>query len=230
MTLPSQSLKLWPENERPRERLLNQGTEALSDAELIAVILRNGRKGQDVLTLSRNMIETFGGLRGLGSAQCADLQKIKGLGPAKISSLLAMAEIARRQLREGILKKDLIRDPESVVIYLKRALQDQKIEVFKVLFLNKGNTIITEETLSTGTVDEAHVHPREIVKKALEYHATGLILVHNHPSGRVEPSQEDMHITRKIKTACEFVSVKVLDHIIIGGDQYYSFRERGMME
>lgn len=166
----------------------------------------------------------------MGCAAGTDFQRVKGLGPAKIASLLAMGEIARRQLKENIFKKDLIRDPESVVIYLKRALQDQKVEVFKVIFLNKGNAVISEETLTTGTVDEAHVHPREIVKKALEYHATGLILVHNHPSGRVEPSQEDIHITRKIKTACEFVSVKVLDHIIIGGDQYYSFRERGMME
>lgn len=229
MTLPS-TLKHWPEKERPRERLLQQGAESLSDAELLAVVLRNGRKGQDVLALSRQMIENFGGLRGLGSGTASDFEKIKGLGPAKISSLLAMGEIARRQLREGIFKRDLIRDPESVLIYLKRVLQDRKVEVFKVLFLNKGNAVISEETISTGTVDEAHVHPREIVRKALEYYATGLILVHNHPSGRTEPSQEDMHITRKIKTACEFVSVKVLDHIIIGGDHYYSFREHGMME
>lgn len=225
-----ESIKAWPKAERPRERLLNQGAQALSDAELLAVLLRTGIKGRDVLSLSRDLLEQFQGLRGIGAAAGVQLEQVKGLGTAKISVLLAVGEISRRQLRENIFKKDVIRDPESVVVYLKRALQDQKIEVFKVIFLNKGNAVITEETVSSGTVDEAHVHPREIVKKALEYHATGVILVHNHPSGRCEPSQEDLYITRKIKTACEFVSVKVLDHLIIGGDQYFSFRERGMLE
>jgi DNA repair protein RadC len=223
------SLQSWPEKERPRERLLQQGSGALSDAELVAIVLRNGRKGQDVMTLSRQLIERFGGLRGLGAASAADLQKIKGLGPAKITSLIALGEIARRQLKENILGKDVIRDPESVVVYLKRVLQDQKIEIFKVLFLNKANAVLAEADLSVGTIDEAHVHPREVVKKALEYHATSLILVHNHPSGRTEPSAEDLHITRKIQTACESVSVKILDHIIIGGDSYYSFREHGRL-
>lgn len=223
------TLKSWPEKERPRERLIHHGAEALSDAELIAIVLRNGRRGQDVIALSRSLLETFGGLRGLGAAGWAELRDIKGLGPAKITSLIAIGEIARRQLRENILGKNVIRDPESVAVYLKRALQDQKIEIFKVLFLNKANAIIAEANIASGTIDEAHVHPREVVRKAIEFHATSLILVHNHPSGRSEPSMEDMHITRKIQSACESISVKILDHIIIGGDSHYSFREHGRL-
>lgn len=208
---------------------MNQGSGSLSDAELIAIVLRNGRKGQDVMALSRQLIDNFGGLRGLGAASVPDLQKIKGLGPAKITSLVALGEIARRQLRENMMGKNVIRDPESVVIYLKRVLQDQQVEIFKVLFLNKANAIMAEADLSVGTIDEAHVHPREIVKKAIEFHATSLVLVHNHPSGRAEPSTEDRLITQKIQAACENISVKVLDHIIIGGDSYYSFREHGRL-
>lgn len=206
---------------------MQHGPEALSDAELLAIVLRHGIKGQDVMFLSRLLIDRFGGLRGLGAAGKMELSQIKGLGRAKQSALLAISEIARRQLRESIQSKDVVRDPQSVLIYLKRVLQDKKIEVFKVLFLNKANAILHEQDLSHGTIDEAAVHPREIVKKALEYHAASVVLVHNHPSGRTEPSPEDMHLTRKIQTACESVSIKVLDHIIIGGDSYYSFREKG---
>lgn len=222
-----QSLKSWPEKERPRERLLTKGPQALSDAELLAVILRSGRCGQDVLSLSRHVIETFGGLRGLGAANAPELRKIKGLGPAKVTALLAISEMNRRQLKENMTGRDVIRDPEAVLLYLKRCLQDKPVEVFKVLFLNKANAVLEEADLSTGTVDEAYVHPREIVKKALEFHAASILLVHNHPSGRTDPSPEDLHITRKIQNACESVSIKVLDHIIIGGDNYYSFREQG---
>ncbi len=224
------SLKSWPENERPRERLMLHGPEALSDAELIAVILRSGCKGQDAVAMSRSLLEQFGGLRGLGSTGGAELKKIKGLGAAKIASLIAMSEIARRQLRESAKNKNVVRDPESLVIYLKRAMQDLPVEVFKVLFVNKANALIGDWDLSRGTVDEAAVHPREILKKALELHATGVILVHNHPSGRTEPSPEDAQITRKIKNVCEAVSIRVLDHLIIGGDGYFSFREQGMLE
>lgn len=229
MHLSLQSIKSWPQNERPRERLMRQGAEALSDAELLAIVLRSGRKGQDVIALSRIILEKFGNLRGLGAADLSTLLKVKGLGPAKITSLLAIGEIARRQLREGVIGKSLVRDPESVIVYLKRALQDLRVEVFKVLFLNKANAIIGECDASRGTVDEAYVHPREILKRALDYHATSVVLVHNHPSGRTEPSAEDVNITMKIQTACESVSIKVLDHIIIGGDSYYSFREHGRL-
>jgi DNA repair protein RadC len=229
MQLSQHSIKSWPQTERPRERLMRQGAEALSDSELLAIVLRSGRKGQDVIALSRSILEKFGSLRGLGATDLSELLKVKGLGPAKITALLAIGEIARRQLREGMIGKSLVRDPESVIVYLKRALQDLRVEVFKVLFLNKANAIIGECNAAQGTVDEAYVHPREILKKALEHHATSIVLVHNHPSGRTQPSAEDVNITQKIQTACESVSIKVLDHIIIAGDSYYSFREHGRL-
>ena len=209
---------------------MQQGAAALSDAELVAILLRHGRAGEDVMTLSRNLLERFGGLRGLGAAVVPELQKIKGLGPCKISTLTATGEIARRQLRESTKNKNVVRDPESLVLYLKRAMQDLPVEVFKVLFVNKANALIGDWDLFRGTVDEAAVYPREILKKALELHATGVILVHNHPSGRTEPSPEDAQITRKIKNVCEAVSIRMLDHLIIGGDGYFSFREQGMLE
>lgn len=223
------TVKDWAENERPRERMKQLGAEALSDAELVAILLRSGMKGKDVISCARELIKTFGGLRGLGAAGWPQLSKIKGLGPAKISTLVAAGEIARRQLREEIPAADVIRDPEAVAAYLKNCLRDQKVEIFKVLFLNKANRVIAEEDMARGTVDEAAVHPREIVKAALEKHATAVILVHNHPSGRTDPSGEDRSITQKIKAACETVSVKVLDHIIVGGNQLFSFREHGLL-
>ncbi len=229
MTNTPSSIKSWPKHERPRERLLAQGPEALSDAELLAILLRSGLKGKDVLTLSRNILEVFGSLRGLGSAPVKDFKKIKGLGISKITTLLAANEISRRQLRESMARRDLIREPESVLLYLKKTLRDRTIEIFKVIFLNRANAIIGEEDVSRGTIDEAAVHPREIVKKALEVHATSLILVHNHPSGRTEPSNEDREITWKIMRACETINVKILDHIIIAGDGYYSFREHNLL-
>ncbi len=225
----SRAVKNWPRGERPRERMKELGAGALSDAELVAILLRNGIPGKDVIALARELIKNFGGLRGLGAAGWPQLSKIKGLGPAKIATLAAAGEIARRQLREEIPAADAIRDPEAVAVYLKNCLRDKKIEIFKVLFLNKANRIIAEEDMARGTVDEAAVHPREIVKAALEKHATAVILVHNHPSGRIEPSLEDKAITQKIKSACETVSVKVLDHIIVGDNKLFSFREHGLL-
>ena len=223
------NVKHWPKSERPRERLLEQGAQALSDAELLAVLLRNGIKGKDVLQISREILAEYGGLRGILSLEAKRLGEIKGLGTAKVTTLLAASEIARRSLLEKIIGADFIRDPESVLTYLTASLRDKKKEVFKVLYLNKANRIIAEEDLFHGTVDEAAIHPREAVKSALDHHASAVILVHNHPSGRAEPSLEDREITRKLKSALESVSIKILDHIIVGGDHYFSFSEHGLL-
>lgn len=225
----SKGIHGWPESERPRERLIRHGAEALSDAELIAILLRNGCKGKDAIALGRELMERFGGLRGLVATSWRELAAIKGLGPAKAASLLAATEMARRQLRADALGKKVVRDPSSVVDYLTSCLRDKKKEVFKVLFLNKANRITDDQDLFHGTVDETLVHPREIVKAALERHATGVILVHNHPSGRVQPSEEDVSMTRRIIAACATVSIKVLDHIIVGDNQYFSFSEQGLL-
>ncbi len=223
------SIKNWTLSERPRERLLEQGAGVVSDAELVAILLRSGIRRKHVVELSRELIASFGGLRGLFAADRERLQSVKGLGKAKAATILAVSELARRQLREEILGKNIIRDPQSVIAYLYTALRDQKKEIFKVIFLNKANQVIQEKDLFTGTVDETAVHPREVVKAALEYHATGLVLVHNHPSGRIQPSPEDRHMTQKIQTACETVNIKILDHLIVGDNHYFSFREHQLI-
>ena len=222
-------IKSWPTSERPRERLNKHGVQSLSDAELLAILLRNGIQGKDAITLARELLNRFGGLRGLAKIEWADLAKIKGLGPAKISTFLAAAEMARRQLRQELIGTNFVRNPESVLDYLYSTLRDTKKEIFKVLFLNKANRILDEKDLFEGTVDETAVYPRELVKAALERHATSLILIHNHPSGRIEPSLEDREITRKLQTACNAVSIKILDHIIVGDNQYFSFNEHSML-
>lgn len=219
----------WPKSERPRERLLQQGAKALSDAELLAVLIRNGVKGKDAVSLARELLAKHGGLRSFLAAEAGTLKGEKGLGQAKIATLLAAKEIVRRSLREEIIGKNVIRDPESVLNYLYASMRDRKREVFKVLFLDKANHVIDEADLFEGTVDEAAIHPREVVKAALDRHATAIILVHNHPSGRVEPSAEDRGITVKLQSACTSVGLKILDHIIIGDNHYFSFSEQGLI-
>ena len=223
-------IKGWPASERPREKLFRSGAEALSDADLVALLLRNGLKGKDAVALGRELIGCFGSLRALLAAGAAELQAVKGLGSAKVASLLAVSEMAKRQLREEICGKNYARDPEAVVLYLTASLRDLKKEIFKVLFLNKANRILEEKDLFHGTVDETAVHPREVVKAALELHATAVILVHNHPSGRIQPSPEDREITRRIQLACRTVGIKVLDHIIVGDNQYFSFNEHQLID
>jgi len=223
------SVKEWPEGERPREKLLQKGAEALSDAELLAVLFGHGTRGQDVVSFSRNLLLQFGGLRGILVQQATALGKVKGLGLAKTAMLFAVREIGLRQLREKMIGQNFVRSPQAVTDYLTAALRDQKREIFKVLFLDKSLRISGERDLFIGTIDEAAVHPREIVKAALEFHASSLVLVHNHPSGKIEPSREDYEITQKIKAACQTVSVRILDHIIIGENQYFSFSERNSL-
>ena len=228
MQMP-QSIKSWPKSERPREKLAASGTGALSDAELVAILLRTGIKGKDAIAMARELLTQFGGLRGLLSIDLNELQKIKGLGAAKIAALISATEIARRQLKEEIVGKNILRDPKSVMDYLYSSLRDRKREVFKVIYLNKANCIIAEEDLFEGTVDETAVHPREVVRSALAKSATGIVLVHNHPSGRAVPSREDQEMTRRIQSLTTPLGIKVLDHIIVGDNQYFSFNEQNLL-
>jgi len=223
------SIKTWPKWERPRERLIHEGAQALSDAELIAILLRSGVRGKDVVSMSRELISRFGGLRGLLSIEGKELRKVRGLGPAKAATILAATELSRRHLKEKLHKKNVIHDAPAVLDYLYGTLRDRKREVFKVLYLDKSNAVIHEQDLFHGTLDEMTIHPRELIKSALDAHAKALILVHNHPSGRSQPSQEDREITQKLRCACESVSIKVLDHLIIGDNRYFSFREEGLL-
>ncbi|MBU9888594.1 MAG: DNA repair protein RadC [Candidatus Omnitrophica bacterium] len=223
------NIKDWPDSEKPREKLFEKGAEALSDAELLALLFGHGIQGRDVVSFCRDLLSRFSGLRGLLSQSQEELLRIKGLGQAKVAMLFAVKEIALRQLKEKIVGQNFVRSPQAVADYLCAALRDQKREVFKVLFLDKSLRIVGERDLFYGTIDEAAVHPREVVKAALESHASNIVLVHNHPSGKIEPSREDYEITQKIKAACQTVAVRVLDHIIVGENRYFSFSERNAL-
>jgi len=217
-------IKNWPKSERPRELLLEKGSEFVSDAGLVAILLRIGVKGKDAVSLARELISQFGGLRGLLSADRKDLGKIKGLGPAKIAQLLAATEIAKRQLKEQIIGKTIIRGPEDMIDYLSMSMANLKEEVFKVVYLNSANIVLAVEDLFKGTVDQSAVYPREIIKRAFELNASGLIFVHNHPSGNLKPSQNDLSLNQKLVDACLTVNLTPLDHLIISQTGYISLK------
>jgi len=227
---PTRGIKGWPRSERPRELLLEKGPEYVSDAGLVAILLRTGIQGKDAVTLGRELLKHFGGLRGLLNANKRDLEKIKGLGTAKIAQLLAATEIAKRQLKEEIVGKTVINGPEDVLEYLAFSMANLKEEVFKVIYLNSANVILAAEDLFKGTVDQSAVYPREIIKRAFELNATGLIFVHNHPSGNLKPSQHDFSLNERLAKACRAVDLTPLDHIIVGPTGHISFKEKGLFQ
>jgi len=223
-------IKNWPKSERPRELLLDKGPGYVSDAGLVAILLRTGIEGKDAVTLARELLKHFGGLRGLLNANKKDLEKIKGLGIAKISQLLAATEIAKRQLKEDIVGKTVVNGPEDVLEYLSVSMSNLKEEVFKVIYLNSANVVLAAEDLFKGTVDQSAVYPREIIKIAFELNASGLIFVHNHPSGNLKPSKHDLSLNDKLVKACRAVDLTPLDHIIIGPTGYISLKEKGLFQ
>jgi DNA repair protein RadC len=184
----SKGIKYWPKSERPREILLEKGPDFVSDAGLLAILLRSGLRGKDAVALSRDLLDLFGGLRGILNANKKDLEKVKGLGAAKIAQLLAAFEIEKRQLKEELVDNKAIKGPEDVIAYLALSMGDLKEEVFSVIYLNSANVILSIEELFKGTVDQSAVYPREVIKRALELNASALIFVHNHPSGDLAPS------------------------------------------
>ena len=222
-------IKNWPKSEQPRELLLDKGPEYVSDAGLVAILLRLGTKGKDAVALARELLEAFGGLRGLLNADKRTLKSVKGLGAAKIAQLLAATEIAKRQLKEGIIGKTLvINKPDHVLEYLSMSMANLKKEVFKVIYLNSANVVLAVEDLFKGTVDQSVVYPREIIKRAFELNASGLIFVHNHSSGNLSPSQQDVSLNEKLVEACKVVDLNPLDHLIVGPTGYISFKEKNM--
>ena len=182
------SINTWPKGERPRELLLENGPNYVSDAGLIAILLRSGTKGKDAVSFARDLIKCFGGVRGLLNAKRVDLEKIKGLGTAKIAQLMAALEITKRQLKEKVIGKDYIENDRDVMDYLALSMRDLKEEFFKVLYLNRANIILSIEEIAKGTVSQSFIYPREVVKKALDVGASAVIFVHNHPSGSMKPS------------------------------------------
>lgn len=228
MKIKSKGIVSWPESERPRELILEKGPDSVSDAGLIAILLRSGMKGKDAVVLGRELLHHFGGLRGLLNADKNDLRKIKGLGAAKISQLLAAAEIAKRQMKEKLIGKTVIQGPENVIEYLALCMADLREEVFKVIYLNKANVVLAIEDLFRGTVDQSAVYPREIIKKAFELNASGLIFVHNHPAGDLKPSRHDLSLNKRLCEACLAVDLTPLDHLIISPSGYISLKEQNL--
>jgi len=216
----------WPEGERPRERLLAQGAEALSDAELLAIFLRTGVKGKSAVDLARDLIKQFGGLRQLLAADLKTFSQAKGLGDAKYAQLQACLEMSRRFLLEAIERDGPISNPQEAKQYLLVKMRDYEKEVFACLFLDTKNHVIKFDELFTGSLNSAEVHPREVVKQALNHNAHAVIFAHNHPSGDNTPSQSDIQITQTLRDALSLIDIKVLDHLIIG-DQVQSLSELG---
>jgi DNA repair protein RadC len=222
-------IKEWPESERPREKLRDQGARALSDAELLAILLRSGTRGRSAIDLAHTHIAAFGSLRDLLTADWRAWSGKEGIGLARYAALQAALELARRYLLEPIKVGSVLSAPSAVQRFLLAQLRDRPYEVFCVLFLNSRHRLIAFEELFRGTTDAAHVYTREVLHRALAHNAPSVILAHNHPSGDVEPSEADQAITRRIKEGLALVDVRVLDHIIVGDGRCYSFSECGLL-
>jgi DNA repair protein RadC len=219
----------WPEQDRPRERLIAGGARALSSAELLAVFLRVGVKGVNAVKLAENMIEHFGSLNALFGASLAEFSQINGLGPAKYAQLQAVMELARRAIGEQLQCGQTLGSPEAVKLYLRMTLSQRAHESFVVLFLDVKNRLIVSEEMFRGTLTHTSVYPREVVKAALRHNAAGVMLAHNHPSGTPEPSESDLVLTRALVQALALVDVRILDHFVVAGPHVHSFAEHGQL-
>lgn len=219
----------WPADQRPRERLINHGAQALSDAELLAVFLRVGVSGKSAVDLGRDMIGHFGSLNRLFSASLADFSAMNGLGPAKFAQLQAVLELARRALAEELEAGTTLSSPQAVKQYLQLILAAKPHESFAALFLDVKNRLIACEELFRGTLTHTSVYPREVVKAALTHNAASIIVAHNHPSGTPDPSGADHALTQALKQALDLVDVRLLDHFIIAGKHVHSFAEHGQI-
>jgi DNA repair protein RadC len=213
----------------PREKLASEGVAALTDAELLAILLGTGVGRQSVVDLARQLLLRFGGLRGLLQASRATLEGQHGLGPAKSSKLLAVLELSRRYLHQVLVRGEPMESPEVTEQYLKSVLRDHPHEVFACLFLDTRHRVIAFEELFHGTIDGATVYPRVVVEKALRHGAAALIAAHNHPSGVSEPSLADQAITRRLKDALALLDIRLLDHFVIGDGQPVSMAARGLL-
>jgi DNA repair protein RadC len=227
--LPEKNVKNIPPAARPREKLLAQGSGALVDVELIALLLRSGFKGTPVLQLAQNLLDQFGGLHGLLQAQPADLKRVKGLGPAKRAEIAAVMELARRAMAQALTSQPVLSSPEHLKTYMQLQLGSHAREVFAVLFLDAQSRLIAFEEMFQGTVNQTSVYPREVVKRALALNASRVILAHNHPSGTLEPSRADEFITQALQKALALIDVDVMDHLIVSRHDVLSFSERGLL-
>jgi DNA repair protein RadC len=232
--MPLQDL---PPDARPREKLLARGPGALSDVELLALLLRTGIKGKGVLQMAHELLQIksaenpngFDGFAGLLHASAQDLQSVKGLGPAKRAELVGVLELARRAMGQQLRERAVFATPEAVKHYLQLHLAAKPHEVFAVLFLDVQNRLLAMEELFRGTLTQTSVYPREVVLRALHHQASAVVLAHNHPSGTVQPSRADEHLTQTLKTTLALIDVRVLDHVIVAPGQALSMAERGLL-
>jgi len=224
------SIKDWPEDERPRERLLKYGPQALSHAELLAIFLRTGLAGKSARDLAQDLLAQFGGLRGLYAAEDKELAQIKGLGIAKIAQLRAAIELSKRYLAEELKEKTRLEHPQHIYELLLYTMRDLAQEEFKIILLNAQKRLIRMIDASQGSIDQSIIYPREVIKQALRYGAAWVVFAHNHPSGDPTPTNQDKALTRELVFACHSVHIRVMDHIIIGNNCYYSFTEAGLLK
>jgi len=222
-------IKDLPEDARPREKLLARGPGALSDAELLALLLRTGLPGKNALQLGQELIDKFGGIAGLLQTPHEALKSIRGLGPAKRAELVAVLELARRALVEKLQEKTLFDSPQSVRDYLQLQLGSRPHEIFAVLFLDSQHRLIALEELFRGTLTQTSVYPREVVVRALALNAASVVLAHNHPSGTAQPSRADEALTQTLKAALALVDVRVLDHFVVTSSKAVSMAEMGLV-
>jgi DNA repair protein RadC len=219
----------WPADERPREKLMQKGVSSLSDAELLAIFLRVGVVGKSAVDLARDLLNAFGSLNAIFNASAHQISALHGMGLSKYCQLQAIFEMSRRALSEQLQQQDIFKSPKQVRDYLCLALGNEAREIFMVLFLDPQNRVQAQESLFEGTLTQANVYPREVVKRALYHNAASVIFAHNHPSGIAEPSRADENLTQALKSALALVDVRVLDHFIVAGNSIISFAERGLL-
>lgn len=223
------AIRDWPADERPREKLLQRGAQALSDAELLAIFLRTGVQGKSAVDLSRELLADHGGLAALMGASLSRFCQSKGLGDAKYAQLQAVMEMSRRYLGDVLQRDQVFSSAASTRRYLQAQLRGEPREVFAALYLDNRHRLIRYEPLFFGTIDSAAVYPREIARRALELNSAALIVAHNHPSGVAEPSDADLRITRRISDALALLDIRLLDHCVVAGTEVVSLAERGQL-
>lgn len=223
------SISNWPVHQRPRERLIRDGAQALSDAELLAVFLRVGVRGKNAVELAGDMVRHFGSLQALLRASLKDFTNVPGLGPAKYAQLNAVIELARRAISDEMLSGESICSPQAAKEYLRLAMAGRPYESFHVLFLDVRNRLIAARELFRGTLTHTSVYPREVVREALTRNAASVMLAHNHPSGTPEPSEADVLLTRSLVQALALVDIRILDHFVVAGHRVHSFAENGQI-
>ena len=222
-------LKDLPADARPREKLLSRGASALSDAELLALLLRTGIQGKNVVAMAQEIVDSFGGISGLLHADAKSLKSIKGLGPAKQAELQAVLELSRRALAQQMTQQPIFDTPQTLFDFVRLQIGSKPYESFLVIFIDATQKLIAFEELFRGTLSMTSVYPREVAIRALHHHAAGVVLAHNHPSGEVKPSQQDMALTSRLKAALGLLDIVVMDHVIVSQERCFSMMAEGVL-